>query len=289
PERFWHMMGKSEVAEAAVAQGFPFTAAGWRLAADIPMFKYYSPMSSGAWGLGVFGACAFVSFFVALRPKGWTSRIVHARWLHGIFQAVGCVAAFFVASYTGGLLSATNQPVWSDTVWRSPLFLASAASTALAAMTLIAWWRNVGTPTARERLAGSEPLALGLELVVLGAFLASLGEFLFPVLMTVHGNVMIFGTLALGILVPLLIPGRVGQRKPWGVPAAAVSALIGGFLLRYGVVELAPEMLRRGPALMTAFAPEEHRRHGEPGADPGNHPPLPEVSPRTKLPAEPAP
>ena len=136
PERFWHMMGKSEVAEAAVAQGFPFTAAGWRLAADIPMFKYYSPMSSGAWGLAVFGACAFVSFFVALRPKGWTSRIVHARWLHGIFQAIGCVAAFFVASYTGGLLSATNQFVSRapsafsrKSVSRVPLSLKSALPT----------------------------------------------------------------------------------------------------------------------------------------------------------------
>jgi hypothetical protein len=58
-------------------------------------------------------------------------------------------------------------------------------------------------------------------------------------------------------------------------------------LLRYGVVELAPEMLRRGPALMSAFAPEEHRQRGEPGADAGNHPPPTEVQPRTKLPGMP--
>src|SRR5207248_3853844 len=152
--------------------------------------------------------------------------------------------------------------------------------------TLIAWWRGVGTPAARERLAGSEPLALGLELVVLGAFLASLGDYLFPVLLTVHGNVMIFGTLLFGILAPLLIHGRVGHHKPWGMPAAAVCALVGGLLLRYGVVELPAEMLRRGPALMAGFAPEEHRPRGKPGADPGNHAPAPEVQPRTKLPAD---
>src|SRR6266446_2212248 len=29
PERFWHMMLKSEVAKAAVAQGFPWTGKGW--------------------------------------------------------------------------------------------------------------------------------------------------------------------------------------------------------------------------------------------------------------------
>jgi formate-dependent nitrite reductase membrane component NrfD len=284
PERFWHMMFKSEIARRAVAEGFPFTVAGWRWAVHTPMLKYFSPMSAGSWGLAVFGGCAFLSFVVTLRPEWRVSRWLRARYVHGTFQFVGCVAAFFVASYTGGLLSATNQPVWSDTVWLSPLFLASAASTSLATMTLIAWWRNAGTLAARDRLAGSEPFALGLELVVLGAFLASLGEYLFPVLLTVHGNVMIFGTLILGILAPLLIHGRVGHRKPWGVPAAATCALVGGLLLRYGVVELAPEMLRRGPAILSAFAPEEHRERGEPGADPGNHAPAPEVQPRTKLP-----
>jgi formate-dependent nitrite reductase membrane component NrfD len=283
PERFWHMVLKSEVTKAAFAEGFPFTARGWSLAAHAPMFKYYSPMSSGSTGLSVFGACSFVSFVAALRPDWRVSRWLGRPWVHAPFQAVGCVAAFFIASYTGALLSATNQPVWSDTAWLSALFLASAASTSLAAMTLFAWWRNAGTPAARDRLAGSEPLALGLELVVLGAFLASLGDGLMPVLMTVHGNVMVFGTLVLGILIPLLIHGRVGHRRPWGVPAAAVCALVGGLLLRYGVVRTPAELLARGPALTAGFAPEEHRRRGEPGADPGNHPPDPEVQPRTKL------
>jgi formate-dependent nitrite reductase membrane component NrfD len=287
PERFWHMVFKSEVTKQAFAAGFPFSAEGWRLAAHAPMFKYYSPMSSGSWGLSVFGACAFVSFLTAMWPEGRVSRWVGVPWAHGIFQAVGCVAAFFVASYTGALLSATNQPLWSDTVWLSPLFLASAASTSLAAMALIAWWRGIGTPAARERLAGTEPLALGLELVVLGAFLASLGEYLFPVLLTVRGNVMIFGTLTLGILVPLLIYGRVGHTKAWAVPAAAVCALAGGLLLRYGVVTTPGELLERGPAALVRFAPEEDRRRGEPGADPGNHAPPPEVQPRTKFPGMP--
>jgi formate-dependent nitrite reductase membrane component NrfD len=287
PERFWHMLFKSEIAKQALAAGFPFSAEGWRRAVQTPLFKYYSPMSAGSWGLTVFGACAFVSFLMVLRPAGWLSRFVHVPGVHGAFQAVGCVAAFFVASYTGGLLSATNQPVWSDTVWLSPLFLVSAASTSLAALALIAWWRGVGTPAARERLTGSEPLALGLELVVLGAFVASLGDALVPMLMTVHGNVMIFGTLILGILIPLLIHGRAGRDRPWAVPAAAVSVLVGGLLLRYGIVETPGELLERGPAALVRFAPEEDRRRGEPGADPGNHAPAPEVQPRTKLPGMP--
>src|SRR5919204_5114006 len=46
PERFWHMLLQS---------------ATWR-----PMLKSYSPMSSGAWGLLVFGFFALLSFLSAL-------------------------------------------------------------------------------------------------------------------------------------------------------------------------------------------------------------------------------
>ena len=47
------------------------------------------------------------------------------------------------------------------------------------------------------------------------------------------------------------------------------------------------ELLDRGPAALVRFAPEEGRRRGEPGADPGNHAPPPEVRPRTKFPGMP--
>jgi formate-dependent nitrite reductase membrane component NrfD len=285
PERFWHMMFKSEVVEAAFAEGFPFKAAGWRPMVNAPMFKYWSPMSAGSWVLALFGACSFASFLTAVWPDRRPGRWLRARWPHRVLQAIGCASGFFIASYTGALLSATNQPMWSDTTWLAPLFLASAASTALATLALIAWWRNVGTPAARERLTSAEPLALGLELIVLGAFLASLGANLEAVLMTVHGNVLIFGTLAFGILIPLLLHVRVGERRRWGLPAAAASVLLGGLLLRYGAVTTPGELLARGPSVTARFAPEEHRRHGQPGADTGNR--GEEVRPRSKLPGEP--
>ena len=65
PERFSHMLFKSEVLQAAFAQGFPFSGAGWRLAVQAPAFKYWSPMSAGSWGLTLFGVCAFASFVAA--------------------------------------------------------------------------------------------------------------------------------------------------------------------------------------------------------------------------------
>src|SRR5262245_61499588 len=207
PERFWHMLFKSEVTKAAFEAGFPFSGDGWALAVQAPAFKYWSPMSIGSWVLGLFGVCTFASFLAAVWPKRWPGRWLTRTWPHRVLQIVGCASGFFIASYTGALLSATNQPIWSDTTWLAPLFLASAASTSLATMTLIAWWKGVGTLEARDRLRGAEPLALGLELVVLGAFLVSLGSYLGPVLQTVRGFILVFGTLTLGLLIPLLIHG----------------------------------------------------------------------------------
>ncbi len=284
PERFWHMLFKSEVTKAAFAEGFPFSAAGWRLAVQALAFKYWSPMSAGSWGLTLFGACSFASFLTALWPQRWPGRWLRRTWPHRVLQVLGCAAGFFIASYTGALLGATNQPLWSDTVWLAPLFLASSASTSLAALGLIAWWKDVGTPAARARLEGAERKALGLELVVLGAFVASLGQNLEPVLQTVRGQVLIFGSLVVAVLLPLLLHVRIGQRRRWALPAAAGCALLGGLLLRYGAVTTPGELLRRGPSTLVSFAPEAGRRIGQSGADIGNHPEV--VRPRSKLPPD---
>jgi hypothetical protein len=201
------------------------------------------------------------------------------------------------------LLEATNQPVWSDTTWLGPLFLASAASTGLAALRLIAWQRKVGPPQARERLEKAEPLALGLELAVLAAFVVSLwaAAALVPVLTTVRGQVLVTGTLVVGILLPGAIHFAAG-RRPWAAPAAAVCVLLGGLLLRYGAVTTPAELLARGPTaavaegpvgtpegwldgtpLQKVLTPEAARAPGERGADPNNRS-GPEVVPRSKLP-----
>jgi formate-dependent nitrite reductase membrane component NrfD len=247
PERFWHMLLKSEVASQAIDEGFPLTAAGWRTMVHAPALKYWSPMSAGSWGLAVFGACSFFAFVGARWPERRPGRWLRTRWPRRVLQGLGCIGAFFIGSYTGGLLTASNQPMWSDTVWLAPLFLASAASTGLAAMSLIARWKDIGTPEVRERLESAEPLFLGLELVILGVFIASLGDNLGPVLMTIRGNVLIFGSLTFAVLIPLLMHGRFGRRHTWAMPAAAFFALVGGLLLRYGAVTTAGELLRRGP------------------------------------------
>ena len=132
-------------------------------------------------------------------------------------------------------------------------------------------------------------MAFGLELIVLGAFVASLGDNLGPVLQTVRGNILIFGSLIVALLIPLLLHARtgrqLGQRRWWGISSAAGCALLGGLLLRYGPVTTPGELLRRGPSTLASFGPEEGRHVGERGADIGNHGEV--GTPRSKLPGEP--
>jgi formate-dependent nitrite reductase membrane component NrfD len=283
PERFWHMVLKSEVTRQAFAEGFPFTASGWHWAAHAMMLKPWSPMSVGSLGLAVFGACAAVSFLVPVRPQWRAVRWVRQSWLMHAVRAVGVLAAVYIGSYTGALLSATNQPVWSDTTWLSPLFLASSVSTGLAAMVLLSRWKRVGTPESREKLESADLWAVGLEAVLLGVFLVSLGAILEPMLFTVSGNVLVFGTVLAGLAAPLVIRRAYGERG-WSRVAAAACVLVGGLCLRAGAVTVNGELLARGPAATAGISPEGTRHVGQPGADPGNH--LPEVPARTKLPED---
>src|SRR4029434_5123341 len=83
PLRFWHMLIDSRT--------FGLN------------FKYWSPMSVGAWALIVFSAFAFVSFIQALLGDD------RLRFLRGgfgrLFMIVGALAGLFLAGYTGVLLS----------------------------------------------------------------------------------------------------------------------------------------------------------------------------------------
>lgn len=104
-------------------------------------FKFWSPMSLGVWGLGVYSGFAFLAFAEALfKPlrgllKGTLGRLI---------LVVGALFALFVCAYTGVLLAVSNQPVWSDGWPIGGLFLASALSGSAALLLLLAGWRLRG-------------------------------------------------------------------------------------------------------------------------------------------------
>lgn len=287
PERFWHMLVRSEVVLEALEHG------NWSSLWRAPSLKWWSPMSIGSWALLLFGLCCSVSFVGSLWPESKLDRFLRrsrvVRWV----QFAGCLIGFFVAAYTGALVTATNQPLWSDTTWIAPLFLTSAISTGLAAITLLGI-RRLTDADLLENLRRGEVVFLRLEAVFYLAFVVSLflalGLRLFQ---GWHGMLLLGLVPLLGILFPIILHAARRLAGKWATPSAAVLILLGGFLLRYGVLIAAAE-LRANPVGMSpaavevepaswlpGFSPEDGReRGGGPGADRGNRPA--DLDPRSK-------
>jgi formate-dependent nitrite reductase membrane component NrfD len=219
PERFWHMLVQSHT--------------------GAPMFKAWSPMSVGAWGLLGFGAFATLAALgAAAEDPRWEGRVKPLMWrpVRALRQGVpavivagmGGLFGFFLAGYTGVLLSVTNRPVWADSQLLGILFLFSAASTAAASLILLSLWRGESHPASLHWLSRFDRGALSLELVALVAFVASLGP-VWRVFLGWWGVVLVAGVAGAGILVPLALERR--SRGAFAAHAAAL-VLIGGFLLR---------------------------------------------------------
>jgi formate-dependent nitrite reductase membrane component NrfD len=281
PERFWHMLFRSEVVHEALALGWPTTGAGWRTMAGAPLIKYWSAMSVGSWALMLFGLCSTLSLLGCWRPGGRLERVFRLSWFGKAVAVIGCAGGYFVAAYTGALLTATNQPLWSESVWIAPLFLTSAASTGIATMLLLAHWERVSSD-ALDRLEHANVWALWLELAFFVLFLASVSSLLVPVLKSANGVVLVAGTLVFSLLVPLVIHLRLDWFGKWGYGAAAVVALLGGLVLRYGILTTPPALLEKHSSTAAGFGPEDSRaRGGGAGADPGNR--AGEVQPPSKI------
>jgi protein NrfD len=225
PLRFWHMLFQS---------------------ANLPavMFKGWSPISFGAWAILLFGLFSVLSALGAMAEEGRLQnpllRAVGGAVRGGLAKAVsgiGGLAGFFVAGYTGVLLSVTNRPIWADSPWLGALFVASAASTGAATLILLAPARGA-TERSLEWLSTFDARALVVELLVLVLFIASLGS-VNRVWLSFWGLLLLVGVVGFGILAPLRLHAK---RQP--LAAAARLVLIGGFLLRLATM-LASEGIDR--------------------------------------------
>lgn len=147
--RFWHMLVNVTPGDTSLS------------------FKYWSPMSVGAWALLVFGFFVFISFLDA-----WQPFIPMA--INRVFNVLGGLVGLFLASYTGVLISVSNQPVWSDTWALGGLFLASGLSGAAALIALLI--RNrADAAFSLGRLHQADGYFSALELVLVVVFFVTVG------------------------------------------------------------------------------------------------------------------
>lgn len=219
PLRFWHMLIQSNTGR--------------------PMFKAWVPMSVGSWGLLLFGLFAFLAALAALsadRPdvKWLQSAPLRALRRPGAAAAVALLGSFFglfLAGYTGVVLAVTNRPIWADSNLLGLLFLVSAASTGAATLILLAVWRTAGHPTSVSWLDWFDRRALVLELLVLIAFLITLGSVV-RAFLNWWGVILLLGVVGIGILVPLMLGRGREVHAPGHLARSACLVLVGGFLLR---------------------------------------------------------
>jgi formate-dependent nitrite reductase membrane component NrfD len=192
-------------------------------------FKFWDPMSIGAWALGVFGLFSFVSSVLSFSPD--PARIALRRKI----GLVGTLFGFFLASYTGVLLGATVLPPWSSGRLLGALFLASGASTGMAAVSLILFVSGTSVGDGWGKVKRADRFAMIVELVVLGALLIVLGAVSRPFVNGAMAPLFWGGLVVVGLLVPLALEFTVhGARAVSAVTAGLV--LVGGFILRYVVV-----------------------------------------------------
>ena len=190
-------------------------------------FKFWDPMSIGAWMLGVFGAFAFGSSALSFVGGEGAAR------LRRRLSLIGTVAGFFIAAYTGVLLSATAMPLWREARLMGALFLASGASTGMAAISVLLHLFGESAGEGYTKVKRADRYAILFELVLLAAFLVLLGAAAGPIVSGHLAPLFWGGLVAVGLVIPLALD-LFGLRLPGVVTATLI--LVGGFILRYVIV-----------------------------------------------------
>ncbi|HET7342207.1 MAG TPA: NrfD/PsrC family molybdoenzyme membrane anchor subunit [Methylomirabilota bacterium] len=192
-------------------------------------FKFWDPMSIGAWAVGLFGAFSFVSSVLSL--SGSEASLALRRKI----SLVGIFFGFFLASYTGVLLSNSAMPFWRDARLMGALFLASGASTGIAAITLVLFVSGAAAGEGWGKLKHADRYSMVLELVLLLALVVLLGAAGQPLTSGHYATLFWGGLIGVGLVLPLVLD-FVGQRARAVGALAATLVLIGGFVLRYVVL-----------------------------------------------------
>ncbi len=220
PSRFWHMLIDSRT---------------W-----VPNFKYWSPMSVGAWALLLFGIFVTLSFIEVLFKEGY-ARNGLARGIAGLMSSgvgrvlmiIGACLGLFIAGYTGVLISVSNQPVWSDTWTLGGVFLASGLSVAAGTLMLIARGRSDAVASTERKLSRADAYFIILELILLVAFFLTLGALASRML--APRWLALWALVAVGTIIPLAMT-RAGSGHRGAPVLAALLVLIGGLALRIVVI-----------------------------------------------------
>jgi formate-dependent nitrite reductase membrane component NrfD len=208
-------------------------------------FRATSPMSVGTWGLSTFAVITTLATGLQLLEDRSARNEEHLddslRAVSKGLTVLGGLSGFFVAGYTGVLLAATAVPLWSKRpALLGPLFLSSAMTSGVAAISAVAAAIEPKERDAHERLRTLETLSTVAEELLLVMWIMALGSTAKPVAEGRLGAVVRHGAVGAGMALPLTIsalspylPRRL--RRPAAVISAGLT-LAGVFAVRYAVV-----------------------------------------------------
>jgi len=198
-------------------------------------FKPWSPISLGTWALLLFSLFSFVAFVFSWsmerRARAGETDLTPPGFAR-IINVIGSALGLFLASYTGVVLSVSNQPVWSDTWALGALFVASGLSASAA---LMAWLgRSRADASAEARLSKADGYFALLEVVALVLFFVTLAM-AGTLGQTFHGLFWVLWILVVLSLVPPL--RALGARAPAAFSTvSALAVIVGVLLMRIAVI-----------------------------------------------------
>jgi formate-dependent nitrite reductase membrane component NrfD len=203
--------------------------------------KVKSPMSLGVWGLVLYSGAAGAN---VVRELATTGRI--PRWLRflapGFLVPAQALLGAFTAAYTGVLLSATANPLWSSGKRHIPAAcVASGLASACALSSMMSALR--GNHRVVRKLERLEMVAAATELLLLMDFKRAGGEYARPMFEGKHGKHLREATIVAGTLVPMAL-NLLGQAVKLPRPldtlrttVASVLTLAGGYAFRETLIE----------------------------------------------------
>src|SRR5438067_10053597 len=177
-------------------------------------FKFWDPMSIGAWAVGIFGAFTFVSSVLSFTASE------SAASLRRRISLVGMLFGFFLAGYTGVLLSNSAMPFWGDSRLMGALFLASGGSTGMAAVALIMFLTGAAAGESWHKIEVADRYSMLIEILILAAFLGLLGVAAEPITRGHFAPLFWGGLVGAGLLLPLLLNFFGGRVRVIGAVSA---------------------------------------------------------------------
>jgi formate-dependent nitrite reductase membrane component NrfD len=209
------------------------------------IFKWRSPLNVGTYILTITGLMGGINtarqvvedgFIPETSLPGKLATLAASPVTEGLQGLFG----LGLGSYTGVVLSATATPLWAQaSATMGPIFLCTSFSNGAAAISLLNAVRGEDDPAAHVRLERVEQIANLTEITLTAITTYRLTpEVRQAFLENPKGRAALWGVM-LGQVIPLLLRfsglARSGGRTARILSAALV--LLGGFLLRFGIIE----------------------------------------------------